>query len=306
MYRNMNPYDSLLQKAIKGSIDSIKESILSYRAMGPGDLGYGYSNNDVEYIFITGANDIEKGIPRFTLPIVDLEGRKPLVITDMRLFAKSKLDRIEDKLEDMVLTRTTFNIPIEQALLLGTSIEGTIIMKTYWYKAFSFFVTNMLTAELGLDPYDRASMHVSVLTYMVDIIERDRDINSRDIIVSNNIELVGNRLELEDIKEINKNFNREPNSLDILIENINKSSEDRRLKTMTIDILLGSVAKLVIRRDVVAINNSFEFPELFLPLLFTYVDNSFLKKTKLAEGFKYINRKVDIKEMGKELKILKR
>lgn len=303
MYRELNPYKASLQSSIKRTIDTIKEKVYAYKAMGPGDLGYGYSE-DVEYIFITDANDIEKGIPRFTLPIIDLEARRPTVIMDIRPFSKSKLIGIEDKLEDMLLTRSNYTLIIETALMFGSSIQGVILFKSEWYKTFSFLATNMLTSELSLDPYDRTALHVAILTYMVDTVEVDRDILSKNIIILNNILLNGMKLEIDDIVDITKNFDRDNKGLDVLMFNINKSSEDRRLKGLTLDIVIGAVSKLVISRDRGYISNSFEFPELFIPLLNTYMANSFLKKTKLVEGMKYIGRKIDSTLIEKELKNL--
>jgi len=301
MFRELNPYNAQMQKSVKGMEDNVKKAIYAYRAMGPGDLGYGYSDNEVEYIFITGAGDIEKGFPKFNLPIVDLESRKPTIITDLRSFAKSKLIRVEDNLEDMLLVRTSYKSVITTALLFGHTIQGSIMLKSEWYKAFSFFVTNMLTVELGLDPYDRTTLHTVVLGYMVDRCDSERDIRSRDIIISNNILLNGMLIDSDDIKDIMHKLNREDVGLNILIKNINNASEDRRLKKLTLEVLIGSISKLVIKRDVPVIVNSFEYPELFIPLLNSYINNSFLKKTKLVESFKYINRKVDIKQIDKEL-----
>ena len=303
MFRVINPYDAKLQKSVKGLIDNVTQRVMEYRAMG-GQLGYGHSG-DIEYIFITGVGDIEKTIPKFALPIVLTENvARPIVIMDMRPYSKTKLEVIEDKLEDMMLAKSNYRLGLNTALLFGYSLEGGILLKNEWYKSFSFLATNILTAELGLDPYDRTSLHVAILTYMVDRCDNDRDITSRDIIITNNILLNGLNVDVTDIVDINKDFDRENVGLDILVDNINKSSDDRRLTNITLDIIIANISKLVISRDRASILNCFDYPELFIPILESYVNNTFLKRTKLVEGFKYITRKVDIKEVSKILDTL--
>jgi len=300
MYRELNPYNRTLQKSIKKTTDNIKDRIYEYRAMGQGDLGYGYSG-EVEYIFITGATDIEKGFPKFTLPIVDLTSRRPTIMVDMRPYALSKLTSIENKLEDMLLKKTSYSLPLMSALMLGDSIEGNVLLKSEWYKSYSFILTNALVNELSLDPYDRTSLHVTILAYMVDNLDRNREVSARDFIIVNNMLLNGLRVDTSDIQEITANLQRTDLDINVLIENINICSEDRRLKTLTLDIVIGALNKLVFAKDGAYIVNGLEYPELFMPLLHTYTTNTFMKRTKLVESFKYISRKLDTKDMNRAL-----
>jgi len=303
MYRELNPYNRQLQKSVRRQIETIKDSVYAYRAMGPGDLGYGYSGS-VEYIFLTGANDFERAIPRFTLPIVDLDNRKPTIIKDMREFSKNSVNAISDDIKDMMLTKSNYVMGLSTALLFGASLEGDIILKSTWYKAFSFLVTNMLSNELGLDPYDRTSLHITILAYMVDTIETDRDYGVKDFIINNNILLNGLKIDVSDVKEITDKLDRDNLSMDVLVNNINRCSEDRRLTGLTLEVLMGTINKLVINKDGPALVNGFEYPELFIPLIHTYAGNVFLKKTKLAESLKYINRKIEMKDIERELKTI--
>ncbi len=296
----INPHLTTTGKHSKSITESILKDVLRYDISNGDNLGYEYKSDESRFIFITGKNEDERLISMFKPPIVDKDQRgKNVIIVDMREFVNIKNDF--ETLSEIILPKTGYELPLITALLTADYLEKDNFgdFKNFYYLSLQTVLINRLSYTLSLDNADVETISIVITSFLVNVVEGSKDNDVKDFIISNN--LMGGKIEMSSVDDIQSKINRDANTIDELVKNIQLATSTNRLSSLSKDALLNIFSMSIFRTNVLQLFIGLESPIHWIALVYMYMTKNAYKKSALALVLDKFKRKLKTDDLIRDI-----
>lgn len=236
-------------------------------------------------VILYGFSDIEKDIPIFNHPIINIENK--WIALDLRQVVAPK----KDSLDYEVRNENEFNLAIQRFILTGmfaVGKENSIYTLKFPQFVFSTWLSDNLTKRFGLDLNNNIQLKVLALIYYSTLFTNEfteDDLNkliiraSKDIIVPNLITEVYSKID-------------QLNNIDDFCRNCYNVTNNIRIKNLDFNVLINTIANNwfgLNGKELVLL--SLEHPPTWIALVYAALTQRSFKKSYIGSIVEKLNKR---------------
>ena len=288
-------YDTTVGKTLRVDARIVDDYLLQLDH----DNGYGRSNANMRWHFITGMIEEDDMLPKIHVPFIhtDRVGTRHMFV-DVRGMTRSKPK--ENTLKELLTPRGDGFLMLFIAELLVRVDEVRILeYKEFIYKTVPFLAVFSTRNKLMLDPSEQDILGIYLLVMLINRLQPGYDKDSIVAITARYFFQAG--MDSKVIEDILQDDYTVDNLVDVF-KAIKKNSDSKKLGNMDHDAFLTLFSGLVYPNHKIHMMMGVESPLLLIALAYYYQENSLYKKSMLYTILHKFNKMLGIDKTMKKIK----